>query len=217
VGLLRDCRSDRPLSFYRPSGATCAIASTQGSCKPSLLPARLVETWGRSSIGHGHVYPRACKSIAQDSKIADRCRLLPLEICLRCACALRRSYCVETVRLPNKSLYCIARERPRPHHPFHTPARSLGWSRIEAVRVACAEVSECVLSADVTEAKRTQTGDLLIGATVSVRVMRGERQNSSTELKAVEPPLMYIIIMFCYRAFLHYIWVICTTRIYLAP
>ena len=164
MGLLRDCRSDRPLSFYRLSGAACAIASSQGSCKPSLLPTQLVEIWGRSSIEHSHVYPRACKLIVQDSKIADRRRLSPLEICLRCVCALRRSYCVETVRLPNKSLYCIARERPRPHHPFYTPARSLGWSRIEAVRIACAEVSECVLSADITEAKRTQTGDLLIVA-----------------------------------------------------
>jgi hypothetical protein len=54
-------------------------------------------------------------------------------------------------------------------------------------------------------------------STVSVRVMRGEHQNSSTELKAVEPPLMYIIIMFYYRAFHHYIWVICTTSTYLEP
>lgn len=46
----------------------------------------------------------------------------------------------------------VAKEGSELHHPFMTLARSLGWSRIEAVRV---------LLVDASEAERPHTGILL--------------------------------------------------------
>jgi hypothetical protein len=65
---------------------------------------------------------------------------------------------------PKQKLVLYYQRTVQTSSSVHTPAKSLGWSRIEAVRIACAAVSEYILSAGATEAKRTQTEDLLSAA-----------------------------------------------------
>jgi hypothetical protein len=65
---------------------------------------------------------------------------------------------------PKQKLVLYYQRTVQTSSSVHTPGKSLGWSIIEAVRIACAAVSEYILSAGATEAKRTQTEDLLSAA-----------------------------------------------------